>query len=209
MDLVAMLALAVALVAGPLFTSAVGYATGDDAAPTSLAFVATVVVATVVAVAISYGVATVLAGTGDDPGTSGIGAFYKWAVVAGLLFLAVDAAVRRHRIGAPGGLVDETGPDGALRRGVLTTLATPVGVVVLLAAGEVLVLAGQGLWQAWPLWVLTAVLLSVPLAAGGLTGERRGEALPELGAGVERVAWLLRLVATGLTVVVLVTSTPA
>lgn len=211
MDLVTMLALAVALVAGPVFASAVRYAAGEDAVAASITFVASVAMAAVVGAAVSYGVASVLGGSGDDPGGHGIGAFYKWAVVAGLLFLAVDAAVRRHGIGVPRwmGREPDPGADGALRRGVLTALATPAGVLTLLAVGEVLVLTGEGLWRAWPFWVLALVLTSVPLVAAGLSGEGRRRTVPELGTAGDQVAWLLRLVATAIAVIALVTTGPS
>lgn len=192
MNLLAVLPMAVVMVAGPQFVSAIFLATSAEPRRNSLAFLAGVATATITGVTLVYWAAGAFEGTGNRT-SGGRGDALDYAIIALLLFLLVRVYLKRHDTEPPKwmGKLQSATPIFALKLGFLLFILMPTDIITMLTVGLYLARNDAPWWQALPFIFLTLLLAGAPLLALLLLGRRAEALLPKIRAWMNTNAWVV------------------
>ncbi|RSM60953.1 hypothetical protein DMH03_19750 [Amycolatopsis sp. WAC 01376] len=192
------LPLAITMMAGPQFVSALILITTARAVPTSLAFVAGVATAVTAGTALTTWLASLLP---PDPLVSGSDGSVYTLIQYGLVALLLGVAIRNwtHRETAEPpkwlGTLMSAGPRRGFRTGFLLIAFFPSDVVVMCVVGLDLGRGGAGFGAAIPFLLTTTLIAALPLLAYLLFRRRAARLMPAVRDWTNDHGWLLNIVA--------------
>ncbi|RSN63113.1 hypothetical protein DMH01_10910 [Amycolatopsis sp. WAC 04182] len=192
------LPLAITMMAGPQFVSALILITTARAVPTSLAFVAGVGTAVTAGTALTTWLAGFLP---PDPLLSGSdGSVYtliQYGLVALLLGMAIWNWTHRETAEPPKWLrtLMSAGPRRGFRTGFLLIAFFPSDVIVMCVVGLDLGRGGAGFSAAIPFLLTTTLIAALPLLAYLLFRRRAARLMPAVRDWTNDHGWLLNIVA--------------
>ncbi|GAA2820442.1 GAP family protein [Saccharopolyspora taberi] len=193
------LPLAVTMMAGPQIMSAIVLVTSTRAVRNSVAFVLGVLVATVVGLAITRGLAAALGSTGlleGRPREGGsVATVIQVVLVLLLALLAVRAFLTRRTAEPPKWMESlmEASPATSARTGLLVILLMPSDIVVLLTVGMNLEQHDAGLLAASPFIAATALIAALPLLAYLLFRKHAVSVMPQVREWMNTHSWLINI----------------
>jgi hypothetical protein len=184
------LPLALVMSAGPQIVTAVFLATSRDARRNSLAFLASVAVATTIGVTVFY-----LLGDGlsedesADPGRN----WLDWVIVALLVFLAVRVYVKRKTTQPPKwmGRLETADARFAAKMGLLLYLLMPTDVISMATVGAYLAREGAPWVHSLGFVALTVLIAGVPFLGILLLGDRAETVLPKVRTWMNVNSWMV------------------
>jgi threonine/homoserine/homoserine lactone efflux protein len=192
------LPLAITMMAGPAIMAAIVLVTSEEAVRVSLPFLAGVAVATVVGVAITRGLASLLGdnasfGAPSDKGSAGT--IIQIALVALLVAASVKNYVGREHVKPPKwlGSLMEADAKKALAVGLLVILLGPSDIVVMLTVGTNLEQSHSGLVEALPFVGATTLIAAIPLAGFLLFHRRAVQTMPKVRDWISTHSWLVNI----------------
>ncbi|NYI07172.1 GAP family protein [Allostreptomyces psammosilenae] len=190
------LPLAVTMMLGPQIVAAIVLATSPRAVRGSVAFLAGVVLATVVGVLVGRGLAALLGGAvrlGSPSDGGSLGRVIQLVLVAALVVAAVRTYRGRDTATPPRWLTGlmGAGPGRAFRTGLTVILLMPSDVLIMLTVGVDLELHHAGPGAAWPFLTATALVAALPLLALLALGQRATRRLPGVRNWLESHSWLV------------------
>ncbi|MFD6071890.1 MULTISPECIES: GAP family protein [Amycolatopsis] len=192
------LPLAITMMAGPQFVSALILITTARAVPTSLAFVAGVATAVTAGTALTTWLAGLLP---PDPLLSGsdgsVSTLIQYGLVAFLLGVAIWNWTHRETAEPPKwlGTLMSAGPRRGFRTGFLLIAFFPSDVVVMCVVGLELGRGGAGFSAAIPFLLTTTLIAALPLLAYLLFRRRAARLMPAVRDWTNDHGWLLNIVA--------------
>lgn len=192
------LPLAITMMAGPQFVSALILITTAHAVPTSLAFVAGVATAATAGTALTTWLAGLLP---PDPLVSGSdGSLYtlvQYGLVALLLGIAIWNWTHRQTAEPPKwlGSLMSAGPRRGFRTGFLLIAFFPSDIMVMCVVGLELGRGGAGFGAALPFLAATTLIAALPLLAYLLFRRRAARLMPAIRDWTNDHGWLLNIVA--------------
>ncbi|EME54230.1 GAP family protein [Amycolatopsis decaplanina] len=198
-DSLTVLPLAITMMAGPQFVSALILITTARAVPTSLAFVAGVATAATTGTALTTWLAGLLP---PDPLVSDSdGSLYtliQYVLVAILVGIAIWNWTHRETAEPPKwlGSLMSAGPGRGFRTGFLLIAFFPSDVVVMCVVGLNLARSGAGFSAAIPFLLTTTLIAALPLLAYLLFRRRAARVMPEIRDWTNDHGWLLNIVAS-------------
>ena len=193
------LPLAITMMAGPQIMSAIIFVTSERALKNSLAFVAGVLVATIIGVAVLLGVQSLLGDNvslGDSSDNGSAGKIIQFALVALLVAAAIKNYVGRETIEPPKwlGKLQQADAKQAVRTGLLVILVMPSDLIVMLTVATNLEQNGNSLGDAVPFILLTALIAALPLLGYLLFHRRAVTAMPKLRDWMNSHSWLVNII---------------
>ncbi|WDZ86045.1 GAP family protein [Micromonospora cathayae] len=193
MNLLSVLPLAVVMVAGPQLIAAIFLASSRTAKRSSLAYLTGAALAVVVALTIWYVVFRAVRHTGDGTGGDRTRHLIDWVVLVVLLMLMVLVYARRKHSQPPKwmGRLEEARPGFAFGLGLLLFAAMPSDQATMLSVAASLAGHDRPWWHLLPFTVLTLVLLSLPLLALLVLGQRALAVLPRIRDWANAHSWLV------------------
>jgi hypothetical protein len=185
------LPLAVVMVAGPQILSAFFLATGVGARRNSLAYLAGVLLGTVVASTFFF-VLSDLLNASDHP-RGGSSDFLDYLILALLVILAVYVYLRRKVSEPPKwmGKLQTATPRFAFRLGLLLFLFMPTDLITTFTVGATLARNSESLGWAIPFVLLTGFFIAIPLLILLLLGHRADEILPKVREWMSDNSWVV------------------
>jgi hypothetical protein len=202
------LPLAITMMAGPQIMSAIIFVTSERAVKNSLAFVGGVLVATTIGVAVLLGVLSLLGDNvslGDSSDNGSAGKIIQFALVALLVAAAIKNYVGREKIEPPKwlGKLQQADAKQALRTGLLVILVMPSDLIVMLTVATNLEQNGNGLGDAVPFILLTALIAALPLLGYLLFHRRAVHAMPKLRDWMNANSWLVNIIVCAIFIVLI------
>jgi threonine/homoserine/homoserine lactone efflux protein len=195
----ALLPAAITMVAGPQIISAVVLATSRQAKRCSMAFLVGVSVAVVIGTIASLWLVRVLQGAASRTAGSSAETWLSY-VFAGLLALvALRSFCGRKSAEPPKWLtgLQSAEPRGALRLGFLLFLFMPTDVAMMLSVAAYLTKNDLALWHSAPFFLLTMLLISLPLLTYLVLGNRAEQALPRVRDWMNTYSWAINIAICG------------
>ena len=179
------LPLAIVMSAGPQIVTAVFLATSRKARPNSLAFLASVTVATTTGTTVFYFLGTGVA--------SGDRAWLDWVLVALLAFLAVRVYVMRNKTEPPRwmGKMESAEPRFAARIGLLLYLLMPTDIVSMATVGVSLARADAPWVHVLGFVAATVLIAGLPFLTLLLLGSRAETVLPKIRNWMSANSWVV------------------
>ena len=179
--------------------SAIIFVTSERAVKNSLAFVAGVLLATTIGVAALLGVQSLLGDNvalGDSSDSGSAGHIIQFALVALLVAAAIKNYVGRETVEPPKwlGKLQQADSKQALRTGLLVILVMPSDVLVMLTVATNLAQNGDGVGDAVPFILLTALIAALPLLGYVLFHRRAVNAMPKLRDWMNANSWLVNII---------------
>lgn len=188
------LPLALTMVLGPQIATSVFLVTSEKPVKNSLAYIAAVLIAASLGLAIWFALAGAIGieSKDDDAGPSTA----DYVVAAALALLAVRVFVTRGEAEPPKWMskLQTAEPRFAFTLGLLLILLMPTDIAATIATASYLTEAGLEWIDGWPLVAATTALIALPFAAFMLLGERARRAMPGLRDWMTNNAWLINLV---------------
>jgi len=202
------LPLAITMMAGPQIMSAIIFVTSERALKNSLAFVAGVLVATIIGVAVLLGVQSLLGDNvslGDSSDNGSAGKIIQFALVALLVAAAIKNYVGRETIEPPKwlGKLQQADAKQAVRTGLLVILVMPSDLIVMLTVATNLEQNGNSLGDAVPFILLTALIAALPLLGYLLFHRRAVRAMPNLRDWMNTSSWLVNIIVCAIFIVLI------
>lgn len=200
------LPLAITMMAGPQFVSAVLLITTTRAVPTSLAFVAGVAAAVTTGTALMTWLAGFLP---SDPLVSDTGGSLYQLIEYGLVAILLGVAIRNwtHRETAEPpkwlGSLMSAGPGRGFRTGFLLVAFFPSDVIVMCTVGLHIARGGAGFAAAIPFIIATTLIAALPLLGYLFFRRRAVRAMPEIRDWMTIHGWLLNILACLLFIVLI------
>lgn len=190
-DFAQLIPLAVVMVAGPQIISAIMLATSEKARKNSFAYVGGAVLATVLATSIFYFVAKALqlkAKSGDSGSV-----VVDWVFVVVLVIVAVRVYLKREETEPPKwmGKLQGATPAFAFRLGLMLFLFMPTDLLMTFTVGAYMASHGPALWHAAGFWLLTSLLIGLPLLVLLLMGKRADVVLPKMRDWMSNNSWVV------------------
>ena len=170
--------LALTMVMGPQIATSVFLVTSTKPVKNSLAYIAAVLIAAALGLAIWFAATGAL---GIDPKEDDEGPSTADYVVAGLLaVLAIRVFLRRGEADPPKWMskLQTAEPRYAFALGFLLILLMPTDIAATIATASYLTEAGLDWLDGWPLVAATTSLIALPFAAYLVLGERAKRAMP-------------------------------
>ena len=200
MDLVTALPLAFVMIAGPQIISAVFFATAEDWARSSAAYVLGAAISVPLVVGAGYLLANVIGGGGGDEGPRWI----DYALVALLLFAMVRQFLDRDESEPPKwmGRLQEATPKFAFGLGFLLLGLFPSDLVTSLTVGGHLANDGDPWWYALPFVATVLILLAIPALLVVSLGQRAQRVLPAVREWMNANSWVVSELVLALFVVI-------
>jgi threonine/homoserine/homoserine lactone efflux protein len=185
------LPLAVVMVAGPQIISAFILATGMGARRNSTAYLGGVLLATVLATTFFFFLTDEL-NAGDQPRGGGSNAL-DYITIGLLVILGIYVYLRRDVSEPPKwmGRLQRASPGFSFRLGFLLFLFMPTDVVTTFTVGSTIARENDSLLSAIPFWILTGLLVAIPLLILLLLGRRAEVLLPKIRAWIDSHSWLV------------------
>lgn len=201
------LPLAITMMAGPQFVSALILITTARAVPTSLAFVAGVAVAVTTGTALTTWLAGLL--PPDPLAADSDGSLYaliQFGLVLLLLGVAIWNWTHRRTVEQPKWLASlmSADPGRGFRTGFLLVAFFPSDVVVMCVVGLQLGRGGAGFSAAIPFLLATTLIAALPLLAYLLFRRRAARVMPVIRDWTNDHGWLLNILACLLFIVLIV-----
>jgi len=192
------LPLAITMMAGPQIMSAIIFVTSERAVKNSLAFLAGVLVATAIGVAILRGVLSLLGDNvslGESSNNGSAGKIIQFALVGLLVAAAIKNYVGRETVEPPKwlGRLQQADAKQALRTGLLVILVMPSDLIVMLTVATNLEQNGDALGDAVPFILLTVLIAALPLLGYLLFHRRAVNAMPKLRDWMNANSWLVNI----------------
>lgn len=185
--------LAFVMIAGPQIVSAIMLATSRKPRANSLAYDSGAVLSTVVGTSVVYFVAGFL-GAKAKSATGGSGNVpMDLLFIVLLLLLAYRAWAKRNETEPPKWMskLQEASPRFAFQLGLVLFIAMPTDVLTMVTVGTWLSAHHHPLYEAVPFFLMTAVLIAVPLIVLLLMGRRAQGALPKLRDWMKANSWII------------------
>jgi Sap, sulfolipid-1-addressing protein len=191
MSFAEILPLAFVMIAGPQIITSFFFATSEDWAKTSAAYVAGAAVAVTAFVTIAYVVAAGIKGGTSDDHTANT--TLDWIVLVLLLFLVVHVYVTRNMAEPPKwmGRLQTATPRFAFVLGMLLLGVFPTDILTSVTAGLHVARAGDPWWQCLPFVGLTLFFLASPAVAVVVLGRRAGRVLPKMRNWMNDNSWVV------------------
>ena len=183
--------MAFVMVAGPQIISAVMFATSGKARANSLAYVSGAVTSTVVGTTLCFILVQALGLKSST--TKGGHAYVDWILVGLLAILAVRIFLRRADAEPPRwmGKLQTASPGFALRLGLLLFIAMPTDILTMLTVGGYLAAHDESLVSAIPFFLLTALVIGLPLLVLLALGKRAQTTLPKARDWMNANSWVV------------------
>jgi uncharacterized membrane protein YidH (DUF202 family) len=201
------LPLAITMMAGPQIIAAVILVTTERPLSTSLGFLAGVVIAASIGVAIALGLASLFGGSlGRSNDNGSTGHVVQYVLVALLALAAIRNYRGRHTAEPPKWLGALLTADwkAALRTGLLVILAMPSDILIMLTVGVNITQAHGSFADAIPFIAATVLVAALPLILYGLFRRRARRAMPKLRDWLNTNSWLVNIVVCCLFIVLIV-----
>jgi Sap, sulfolipid-1-addressing protein len=193
MSFAEILPLAFVMIAGPQIISAFFFATSDNWAKNSLAYVAggAVSITTFVTIAFYVGKGTKSAAGSNHSGTAD--KIIESIVLALVLFLIVRVYLTRKTSEPPKwmGKLQSAKPKFAFTLGLALLGIFPTDILTSIAAGLHVAHAGDAWWQCLPFVGLTLFFLAVPSLMVIVLGKRADVVLPKIRNWMSRDSWVV------------------
>ncbi|MFI9597548.1 GAP family protein [Nonomuraea sp. NPDC052265] len=204
------LPLAVTMMAGPQIMASILLVTHRNAVRVSLAYLAGVVIATIVGVTLARLLAALVAGSislGDPTDTGSAGVIIQLVLVGLLILVAIRNYLKRDTSEAPAwlGTLLEAGPGRAFVTGLLLILLMPTDLMAMLTVGVNLDQNKSPLGAAIPFVLATLLLAALPLLSYLLFRRRATEVMPQIRDWMSSHGWLINIFVCVLFVVLIVT----
>jgi hypothetical protein len=192
------LPLAVTMMAGPQIMAAIIFVTTERAVRLSVAFVASVLLATSLGVAVAAGIGALLGGETALAGAGGpsTAADVIEVVLVGLLLAAAVHSYLGRRTAAPPQWLEtllDADPKTAFKTGLLLILLFPSDVVVLLTVGVHLQHADPALGVALVFIAATVLIAALPLLTYLLLGQRAARTMPKVRDWMNTHSWAVNI----------------
>ena len=190
-DLLKVLPLAVVMIAGPQMVTAIMLVTSHRPRQNSFAFVGGAVLATILATSVFYVVARLLKLKASTKGSGSV--TIDWVLVAVLLLAAIWVFRGRKKSEPPKWMstLQSESPRGAAILGLVLFLVMPTDVMMTFTVGAYLASHGSPLWHASGFWVLTALLVALPLLILLLLGKHADTLLPRMRDWMNANSWVV------------------
>jgi hypothetical protein len=195
----AVLPLAITMNAGPQIMSALIFVTAEKPLKLSASFLAGVIIAVSVGLAITYTFATALGNTisfGDSSDSGSIGNIIQYLLVGLLVFLAIKNYVGRESIEPPRwlGALQNAKPRTAFMAGLLLLSVFPSDFVVLVTVGMNLAQNEAPLLGGLPFIGATIFIAALPVLFYLLFRRRAQRAMPRVREWMNANSWLVNIV---------------
>ena len=193
------LPLAFTMVAGPQIMSAIIFVTANKPLKLSAYFLAGVVIAVTVGVAVTHALANLFGNSisfGDPSNSGSLGHIIQYLLVGLLIFLSIKNYVRRESIEPPRwlGAMQNATPRTAFLAGLLLLSVFPSDFVVLMTVGVNLAQHNASLLAALPFIAATIFLAALPVLAYLLFRRRAAQAMPKVRDWMNTHSWLVNII---------------
>jgi cytochrome c biogenesis protein CcdA len=188
--LLTVLPLAIVMSAGPQIVTAVFLATSREAKRNSLAFLASVAVATTIGVTVFYFVSSgVSEDDSADPGRN----WLDWTIIGLLVFLALRVFVKRKTTQPPKwmGRLERADARFAAKIGFMLYLLMPTDVISMATVGAYLARQGAPWLYSLGFVALTVLIAGLPFIVLLLLGRRADALLPKVRTWMNTNSWIV------------------
>jgi MFS family permease len=188
--LVKIVPMAFVMIAGPQIISAVMFATSERARPNSFAYVGGALCSTVAGTAIAF---LIVESLGLEESGGGTHTWFDWVLVGLLALLGARVFLKRTESEPPKwmGKLQAATPAFALKLGLLLFIAMPTDILTMLTVGGYLSSHGESLVSAIPFWILTGLLVGMPLIVLLLLGRKAERVLPGMRDWMNQNSWIV------------------
>jgi hypothetical protein len=202
--MIEILPLAVTMMAGPQIMSAIIFVTTKEPVRVSVAFVAGVLTAAAIGIAITFGFAS-LFDLGESSETGSSGNVLQYVLVGLLILAALKNYVGRETVEPPKwlGTLMDAGPLKALRFGLLLILLMPTDIIVMLTVGTNLAQNGASYVEAIPFILLTTFIAALPLLAFLIFHRRAVRTMPLIRDWMNANSWLVNIIVCGIFILLI------
>jgi cytochrome c biogenesis protein CcdA len=188
--LLTVLPLAIVMSAGPQIVTAVFLATSREAKRNSLAFLASVAVATTIGVTVFYFIG---GGLSEDESTDSGKNWLDWVIIGLLVLLALRVFLRRKASEPPKwmGKLETADARFAAKIGLLLYLVMPTDIISMASVGAYLAREGAPWAHSLGFVALTVLIAGLPLIGVLLLGRRAETVLPRVRTWMSDNSWIV------------------
>jgi MFS family permease len=183
--------MAFVMIAGPQIISSVMFATSERARANSVAYVSGAITSVLVGTTVCFLLVEAL-GIGES-GSNGGHVDVDWIFALLLAILAARVFLERKTSEPPAwmGKLQTASPAFALKLGLLLFIAMPTDILTMLTVGGYLSAHNESLASAIPFFLLTALLVGMPLLVLLALGKRAETTLPPIRDWMSANAWVV------------------
>jgi len=189
--LLTVLPLAIVMSAGPQIVTAVFLAPSRNARRNSLAFLASVALATTIGVTVFYVLGNAV--SGDDSGGDSGKNWLDYLIIGLLVFMALRVFMQRKTTTPPKwmGRLETADPRFSAKIGLLLYLLMPTDVVSMATVGAYLSREGAPWSHGLPFIALTVLIAALPFLVLLLLGKRAETVLPKIRQWMNTNSWIV------------------